>query len=170
MSDAYVQINPDSTGKKVDSSELIVSGNTVERQRLVLADDADPSGKAKVQNSTPGANDYGLTVRLAGQPAVSVTPIGLGTLASVPVGTPDGTPLLATVPTGAVGVRFYLNPGDSITYAFASSQPTSAPSPTIAVSNPSGSATQPLVYDENLSSNLNVYVIVASGSPVYRYI
>ncbi len=39
MSDAYVQVIPDSTGKKVDTSELTQdSGDVVERQRIAIGD------------------------------------------------------------------------------------------------------------------------------------
>lgn len=40
MADGIVQVAPDSTGKKVDTSELTVGANTVERQRIVLASDS----------------------------------------------------------------------------------------------------------------------------------
>ena len=39
MADGVVQVQPDSTGKKVDSSELArADGTLVERQRIVFAD------------------------------------------------------------------------------------------------------------------------------------
>jgi hypothetical protein len=37
MSDAYVRLAPDSTGAKVDTTELTVGVNTVERQRVHIA-------------------------------------------------------------------------------------------------------------------------------------
>jgi hypothetical protein len=37
MADGIVQVAPDSTGKKIDSSELTVGANTVERQRINIA-------------------------------------------------------------------------------------------------------------------------------------
>lgn len=66
MSDGVVQLAPDGAGKKVDTSELVVSAQTVERQRVVLGDDSAAAGLAKVQNAAPGSTDYGLTVRQAG--------------------------------------------------------------------------------------------------------
>lgn len=36
MSDAFIQVPPDSTGKKVDAEELVVGANTVERQRIQI--------------------------------------------------------------------------------------------------------------------------------------
>lgn len=63
MADQFIQVPVDSTGKKVDTSELTVNLQTVERQRIVLADDATAAALAKVQNADPGATDYGLTVR-----------------------------------------------------------------------------------------------------------
>lgn len=47
--DSYVQGAPDSTGKKIDTSEVTqVGGALVERQRVVLADDSCASGLAPV--------------------------------------------------------------------------------------------------------------------------
>lgn len=64
MSDSYVQVQPDSSGKKVDTSELTVNSLTVERQRVVLADDADEAGLAPVVDDEPGKRDYGIAVRV----------------------------------------------------------------------------------------------------------
>jgi len=66
MADGYVGVAPDGTGKKVDSSELTVGTNVVERQRIVHADDTNPLGLAKVTNAAPGSTDYGSVVRVAG--------------------------------------------------------------------------------------------------------
>src|SRR6266581_3950741 len=38
MADGFVQVAPDSTGKKIDNSEITVGANTVERQRVNIAD------------------------------------------------------------------------------------------------------------------------------------
>lgn len=38
MADGIVQVAVDSTGKKIDTSEITVGANTVERQRVVIAD------------------------------------------------------------------------------------------------------------------------------------
>lgn len=46
--DGFVQLQPDSSGKSVDTSELTVSGRTVERQRVVLSDDAGAANVAAV--------------------------------------------------------------------------------------------------------------------------
>ena len=51
MADQYVQVTPDSTGKKIDTSEIVVGSNTVERQRIVLADNATAASFASVTNS-----------------------------------------------------------------------------------------------------------------------
>lgn len=48
MADGIVQVAPDSTGKKIDSSELTVGANTVERQRIVIADDSTAASLAYV--------------------------------------------------------------------------------------------------------------------------
>lgn len=49
MADGYVQVAPDSTGKKIDNSELTrADGTVVERQRVVLGDDLDPKQQSIV--------------------------------------------------------------------------------------------------------------------------
>ena len=64
MADGIVQLAPDSTGKKVDTSEITVGANTVERQRIALADGTTAAGIAVVTNAIPsGASQYGLVVR-----------------------------------------------------------------------------------------------------------
>lgn len=66
MADSFTQVAPDSTGDKIDASELTVGANTVNRQRIVLADDSAAAGLAKVTNAQPGATDYALAVRQTG--------------------------------------------------------------------------------------------------------
>ena len=48
MTDQYVQVQPNSTGLKIDTSEVVVGANTVERQRMVLADPVYSAGFATV--------------------------------------------------------------------------------------------------------------------------
>lgn len=56
MADGLVQVAPDSTGKKVDTSELTVGANTVERQRVVLADSSNAAGLAVVSSPNTDAD------------------------------------------------------------------------------------------------------------------
>lgn len=62
MSDGFVQVTPDSTGAKIDTEELTVGANVVDRQRVQLAG-AAAAEIVKVANATPGSSDYGATVR-----------------------------------------------------------------------------------------------------------
>lgn len=49
MADGYVQVAPDSTGKKIDNAELTRADKTVvERQRVVLGSDENPSQQVSV--------------------------------------------------------------------------------------------------------------------------
>lgn len=48
MADGFVQVAPDSTGKKIDASELLVGANTVERQRVVIGDPTNPGAFASI--------------------------------------------------------------------------------------------------------------------------
>jgi hypothetical protein len=48
MADGYIQVYPDSTGKRIDASELTVNALTVERQRMALADNTGAANVAAV--------------------------------------------------------------------------------------------------------------------------
>lgn len=62
MADGYIQVAPDSTGKKVDNESLTVGANTVLRQRVQVAGAADVE-IARVMNSDPFSTTYGLATR-----------------------------------------------------------------------------------------------------------
>jgi hypothetical protein len=97
MANQVVQVPPDSTGKKIDVSELTVGANTAQRQRVVLADDATAAALAAVTNTDPGASDYGIVARIAGTPAVTATVSGTVT---ANVGTSGNLALDATLTGG----------------------------------------------------------------------
>ena len=63
MADGVVGLQPDSTGKKVDTSELIVGTNTVERQRINIADASNPLGLTAVVNAAPVGTEFALVTR-----------------------------------------------------------------------------------------------------------
>lgn len=50
-------------GPTLDTSELTVGANVVERERMIIADDSDAAGVAKVQKTNPSPNDYGVSTR-----------------------------------------------------------------------------------------------------------
>lgn len=75
MSDGTVQVAPDSTGKIIDTSELTVGANTVERQRVVLADGTDPLGLATITNFPADTTMYGVVARLAGDLQPGANPV-----------------------------------------------------------------------------------------------
>jgi hypothetical protein len=54
MADGIVQLQPPGTGSKVDTSELTVAGNVVERQRVVIADPTNPTRLATVSGTNSG--------------------------------------------------------------------------------------------------------------------
>jgi hypothetical protein len=62
MADGFVQVAPDSTGKKVDNEEITTGAGTVERQRVRLGGLA-AAELADVRNATPGGTDYGIVTR-----------------------------------------------------------------------------------------------------------
>ena len=65
MADGTVGLLPDSTGKKVDVTELTVAGNTVERQRVNISSPTDPNAHAEVMGEPPPNPDstFALLVR-----------------------------------------------------------------------------------------------------------
>ena len=71
MTDQYVQVNADGVGKKVDTTELTVGANTVERQRIHLAGGAADE-LADVKNAAPSISAYGLVARTI--PIAAATP------------------------------------------------------------------------------------------------
>ena len=76
MANGIVQVAPDGTGKKVDTSEITVGANTVERQRVVLADNATDTGVAAVSAT------LGLSVNVT-NPTLAVTQSGAFTVQPV---------------------------------------------------------------------------------------
>lgn len=62
MADQFVPITAGS-GTKIDTSELTVGANTVERQRNNVADPTDAAGLQKVINTAPAGTEYGSVVR-----------------------------------------------------------------------------------------------------------
>jgi len=82
MAEGFVQVAPDSTGKKIDNDTVTFPAGSVDtgsdgsttvlaspdyrfRQRIVIADPNDPRAVADVSNAQgPLPNDYGLSVRL----------------------------------------------------------------------------------------------------------
>jgi len=68
MADGTITLNVGASGKVVDTTELTVGGNTVERERLVIAG-AAATELADVKNADQGVagTSYGQVVRLVGQ-------------------------------------------------------------------------------------------------------
>lgn len=67
MADSFIQMPPDSTGKLLDTSSLTVGGNTVQRERMVIADPTTATSLASVKagNTAVAAGDPALAVSLS---------------------------------------------------------------------------------------------------------
>ena len=141
--------------------------------RLILA----PVGVAQDATLTARLGTLGQKTMAASTPVViasdqgplgvTVGPYGLGAMSAVPGASSTGTPLSASPPAGKRGARLYVPPGASITFTVASAQPSSAPSATITVSNPSAN-TIPTNWDEDLNGQM-IYVTAVTGSPLFRW-
>lgn len=128
MSDAFIQVPPDSTGKKVDTSELTVGANTVERQRFNISDPTTAAAIAGITNADPGSTDYGLTVRplrppgaaalLSGQQAVTASAVALASNACKKVRVKSLQANNIPIYVGPTGITtstgYELGPGESI--------------------------------------------------------
>ena len=78
MADGIIQVAPDSTAKKLDTSELTVGANTVERERIVIADPTTAGALGAVLNANPAGTEYAPVVRpIMPQDAAARTPVVL---------------------------------------------------------------------------------------------
>ena len=148
MADGIVALQPDSTGKKVDTSEIVVGANTVERQRVVFADPVAAAGLASVINTSPAGTEYGIVTRNipSGTQPVNITSGGtlIGTRADGFLRTViDPTTLLfdtfetldttntwtlgGTVPSGANGVLTVNASATASAISYAVSKPAFTP-------------------------------------------
>lgn len=99
MADGFVRVPQDSNGKRIDTSEIVVGLNTVERQRIILADPTDPSGISAVVNSDPSPNEYGIVTRTI--PPIAQT----SSVSSVP--SSDTSVTLLAANSNRKGATFY---------------------------------------------------------------
>ena len=138
-----------------------VSINAANNVVAVVASEDDGSGvQYQVVKAIFGSKDSQQYISSASPLPIS-NGLGVGVLQSVPVGSLSGTPLNA--PSYYSSVRFYLNPMDLVTFSVATSA--------------SGSPNFTLFgndivvnWDEPLSNGQNVYIISASGNPLYRFL
>lgn len=102
MADAYVQVAPNSTGSKVDTTQLTVGANTVDRQRFVVSGGI-AAELADVKNAAP-TTEYGLVVRNipSGTQAVSAASLPLPTDAATQTTLAALNTKVTAVNTGAV--------------------------------------------------------------------
>jgi hypothetical protein len=182
MADGYVGLSPDSTGKKADTVELTVNGNTVERQRITLGSPTDTStgSGAEVMSTTiPTVTTAALIVKQAASGIggdVSFTTLGLTAGAAATAGT--------TIPTttGQRGALIDLPPGSSVTvYVSATVAASAAAAVLIAKTyygNQTGQSAAEVQF--SLGSGIAVWVTaytagpgvasLSTGTPTYRVI
>lgn len=92
------------------------------------------------------------------------TAVSLGAFEAVPAGSTNGT-VLGVVPSGAVGVRFYLPVGSGLSFTVAVGAPSAAPDYAFALSE---AGTGP-VWDEAMSGSQMIYVTSRTGAPLFRW-
>lgn len=104
MADADVQLQPDGSGKLVDTGTVTTSAGTVHRQRITIGDPGTGAAVSAVKNTDAAAADYGLIVRPIGKnwvQQVNLNPSNVLPLASANF---DSTPIdLGDLSAGAPG-------------------------------------------------------------------
>lgn len=73
MTDSYIQAPPDSTGKKLDTAQLVIGANTVQRERVVLGDNTTAANYAVINASGQVAVTGPVTVASLPLPAGAAT-------------------------------------------------------------------------------------------------
>lgn len=63
INETFIQVAPDSNGKKVDNTQVTTAAGDVLRQQIGLTDPEDAAARARVTNAPPAANAYGIAVR-----------------------------------------------------------------------------------------------------------
>jgi hypothetical protein len=96
MTAGVVQVQPDSTGKKIDTNELTVGANTVERQNISISDPTSATQIAAVASSSPAGTESGLITR----PILSALPAGTNVIGHVIIDSGSTTVVTGTVSGG----------------------------------------------------------------------
>lgn len=107
MADDFVQVAPDSTGKKIDNSSLTVGANTVYRQRVIVGDNSstgnflavDANGFLGISAGTVGANTI-TAGTLGALSATTITSIPSITVVAMNAGTVTSSTITAALPAG----------------------------------------------------------------------
>ena len=84
MANNYVQVAPNSTGLKVDTTELTVGANTVERQNICVADPTTAANVATV--SAAGALKVDASATTQPVSIAATVPVSLASLPALPTG------------------------------------------------------------------------------------
>jgi hypothetical protein len=107
MADGYVKVQPDSTGKIIDTTELTVGAQTVERQRINIAG-LSAAALLDLLNTAPAGTEYAVPVRNIPSGTQTVTLAqgsATGSLAVV-----DDATTLTLSGAGVVSVQFVGGP------------------------------------------------------------
>lgn len=83
----YVQVPPDSTGKKIDTVTLTDALSEVHRQKMVVTGGSGTAEVVVVTDAAPAAGDMGLVVRQAGTATVAGS-VAISGTAQVAIATP----------------------------------------------------------------------------------
>lgn len=87
----HIQLQPDGTGKRLETKELSDGGTLVHREGTFLGDPDTFAAKTKVTNADASSSDYGLVVREAPPASVQSSLTTLSSVAVLGTGTADST-------------------------------------------------------------------------------
>ena len=127
MSDQTIQVPPDGVGKKLDTEQLTVGANTVQRQRIQIAGAADTE-IVKVLATTPSGSEQGLVVRPIQQVQLNGLTNAELRATAVPVSTALDALISAATPATTTN-GLVVRPTKDITYAAAANANTNGVTP-----------------------------------------
>ena len=135
MSDAYIQLPADSTGKKVDTEELTVGANTVERERVQIA------GASALQIAPVDAT-AGLKVNLGADNDVTITSGTVTVGTALPAGSNNigDVDIASALPSGSNNIGDV----DVLTLPGTAGEAAALPSVFVVVAGDDGTDTQPV--------------------------
>ena len=96
MSDGFLRVPLDDVGKRIDTEELTVSAQTVQRERMQIAGALDVE-IARILNTDPAAADHGLVVRKAALDSPLVVTASVATVSPGSTGDVDSAQITSSL-------------------------------------------------------------------------
>lgn len=111
MTDSFVQVPPDDTGKKLDAEQLTVGANTVQRERMQVTG-AAADDVSVVTDTDPAATVHGLVTREVGPVSPQTSTASVATVVPDATGSVDST----QITSGKTGKLFAFDASGSVPF------------------------------------------------------